>query len=234
MLRNTMQVKTSVSCNIYIPIGGIGSRLRNGLKTFTLPSKCFIEDNGITLLELIVARTSFIASAYYVVYCYDEQYTASYNLLGNSYQGIPVIYVRNSSTNPYACLPTDGNCLAVMGDTFAPESTFREIVSYGERENKIAVLRLEPEIRSQPKFYYLHQNNLVIDYSQKIKTGYESFDIGQVLYFPNTLVKDCLEKAVTIDPISMLHDYIKTSGIVCLDLPCININTVEDFHRAFN
>lgn len=224
----------SPKCNIYIPIGGVGSRLRKGLKTFSLPSKCFIEYNNSTLLESIVARTAFVAKKYHIIYCHKEQYNMSYELLGDSYRGIPIVYVHNSSTNPYACLPVDESCLAVMGDTFAPKDTFKTIVSVAEQEGKITVLKLEPEIRSQPNFYYLLQDTHLVDYSKEKKDEYKNFDIGQVLYFPKTQIKECLEKAVTIDPLSMLHYYIRTTGIMCLDLSCININTVEDFQRVFN
>ncbi|MBR6504155.1 MAG: hypothetical protein IKT41_00240 [Clostridia bacterium] len=233
-MSKTRDIQNSwAKCNIYIPIGGVGSRLRKGLKTFSLPSKCFIEYNNSTLLESIVARTAFVARKYHIIYCHKEQYDMSYKLLGDFYQGIPIVYVHNSSSNPYACLPVDEGCLAVMGDTFAPEDTFKTIVSVAEQEGKIVVLKLEPEIRSQPNCYYLLHNSHLIDYSKEKKDEYKIFDIGQVLYFPKSLIVECLEKAITIDPLSMLHYYIKTTGIMCLDLNCININTVEDFQRVF-
>lgn len=209
----------------YIPIGGVGKRLKDEIPALDYSSKCFLEFQNISLLERIALSCLEYCSQFVIVYCNEEQYRDAYKILSDSFQGHAVKYVKNQSLDPYVCMPEDGDCLAVMGDSYVPINSFRKFVEQVFEDRRLTFLRLYPQKANQPIGYYFRKENRIFAWSTDKNSGYEHFEIGQLLYFPREIVKEAVHQCNQTNPLVMLRNFINRMDYVsCLDLECYNIN----------
>ena len=80
---------------VVIPAAGMGSRLGHHTKNKT---KCMVEVNGVTLieraLEILIKKD---ISRIVLIVGYEKQ--SLIDLLGDSYKGVPIIYIHNDIYN---------------------------------------------------------------------------------------------------------------------------------------
>ncbi len=215
---------------VYIPIGGIGERLKAEIPELTYSSKCFLTFRNKSLLMRIVEECKEYCSEIVIVYCYEQQYQDAYGLLGNNYQGMRVHYVKNDGTDPYVCMPKDGDCLAIMGDSYVCPEVFDKFMDYIAKDRILSFLKLYSSKINQSIGFYKCNGDYIYDWSSSEAKGYEYFEIGQLLYFPEEIVEDAIVQCKKTDALAMLRYFIKKLDKVgCYELPCYNINNKVEY-----
>lgn len=215
---------------LYIPIGGTGKRLRAERSDLMYASKCFLVFHNKSLLIRIIENCKEYCCEVVVVYCTEEQYTDAFSTLGNYIYGMKVRYIENKFKDPYACMLTDGDNLAVMGDSYMRPQDMAFFFEHLEKNPILTFLRFDSNEINQDFAYYKYDGEYIYDWSKDELVGYEHFEIGQILYFPQEIVGQVVDLCLKKDALFMLRKMIeKLSKVVCLKLPCTNINNKNDY-----
>lgn len=215
---------------LYIPIGGIGARLKKDRPDLTYSSKCFLTFQGKSLLIRIIENCRDFCTEIIIVFCNETQYQDAYDLLGNSIFNMKVQYIKNIYNDPYLHMPTNGDCIAVMGDSYIPCNTWVHFFNRISEESVLSFLRFVPKNPNQDYACYKCSGDYITDWSHLNLEDYEYFEIGQLLYFPMELIPEALDICLHNDALYMLRHFInKTHKVRCLSLPCFNINNGEDY-----
>ena len=215
---------------LYIPIGGIGSRLKKDKKELVYSSKCFLSFHGKTLLMRIIENCKDYCQEVVINYCTEEQFKDAYELLGRCVFDMKVQYKNVNQPDPYSGMEKDGDCLAYMGDSYIKKEHLEGFLNHVIKQPVLSFIRLNPKVANQKRTYYHYDGEYIDQLSYVEKQGYEHFEIGQLIYFPKKIIPKAIEICLESDPLNMLHTFIQ-SGIktCCLELPCYNINSGEDY-----
>lgn len=209
----------------------MGSRLKKDCPDLIYSSKCFLIFQGKSLLLRLIENCCDFCSDIVIVYCTEKQYQDANNLLGSCIFNMKVHYVKNLYNDPYLCMPTDGDCIAAMGDSYIPHNTWMHFFNSISEESVLSFLRFNPEKPNQDYAYYKCSGDYIIDWSNLALEHYEHFEIGQLLYFPMELIPEALDICLHNDALYMLRHFIKkTHKVRCLSLPCFNINSGKDYN----
>lgn len=215
---------------LYIPIGGIGSRLKKDKNNLVYSSKCFLKFNGKNLLERIIENCKEYCEEIIIVYCIDEQYKDAYEMLGDCFAGMKVHYKRNYFSDPYVAMDSNGDCLAYMGDSYMVKEHFNAFINHVMADPILSFLRLDPKVINQKCTYYHYDGEYIDKLSYTPQTDFEHFEIGQLIYFPKEIVSEAVDLCLESDPLMMLHTFIGVnSRTCCMKLPCYNINDGKDY-----
>lgn len=215
--------------NLYIPIGGVGSRLRVGLKEVEFSSKTFLVYRGRTLLERILKQFGNFCDNIQIVYCTERQLYDAQSVVKRVNPLLPISFVYNASSDPLAMLPETGDVLVVMGDTLVPEETVRYYIEFIKSHNKPTVMKMYHE--GPDDAYYHFETNRICDYSFEYKEQYEQCEIGQLIFLPkkyNIYAREVIKSSNTL---TLMRKLIKDDIMLYVDKECININTYLDYSK---
>ncbi len=229
-----MNVGSSKIKYLYLPVGGTGERLKRDRPALQYASKCFLTFDGEPLLQRILDGCLSHVEEIVVVYCTEAQRNQLERFFADAELSLTVHLLRNpADADPYSLIPTDGDVLAVMGDSYVPKETLTAFLESIHRDPCLTFLRFFSDRVNQPTAYYRLKGDCITDWSPSAQEGYSHFEIGQILYFPKACTRDLGDRCRQKQAIHALREMIRTSPYArCLLLPCYNINTGEEYDKV--